>query len=331
MNQRKIKLPSMNPNIVAKEIGGFIIKEITSIGKTGAVIGLSGGVDSTVTAALAKKAFDKYNINHERKLELAGYLLPSSTNSVNDEKDARKVAEKLKITYIIQSIEPIIEAYIKPTNRITRFAPEEEITSLRYSSPGEIEDKNTVLNTFGSSYNYHKGNLMSRIRANYLSTKAAIRNNLVLGTGNKDEDYGIGYYTLFGDGAVHLSPIGNLPKRLVREMAVYLGFKDIAYKIPTAGLEVGQTDFKDLGYNYDTVELIIEAINQGFEHEEIIRNKQVIGQINKDIQDYQKEFSTYKFDTVEKVVNNIYKRHKIAEKKAEIIHPPTAEVTLNYN
>ena len=69
----------------------------------------------------------------------------------------------------------------------------------------------------------------------------------VIGTGNRDEDYGVGYYTLFGGGAVHLSPIGNLPKRMVREMAAYLGFDDLAERVSTAGLEPGQTCFKDLG------------------------------------------------------------------------------------
>jgi len=80
---------------------------------------------------------------------------------------------------------------------------------------------------------------------------------LVVGTGNKDEDFGVAYYTLFGDGAVHLSPIGNLPKRLVREMAAYLGFDDLAGRVSMAGLEPGQTSFKDLGCDYEFAEVVL--------------------------------------------------------------------------
>jgi NAD+ synthase len=83
---------------------------------------------------------------------------------------------------------------------------------------------------------FHKGNMIARVRANVLSTKAATEKKIVAGTGNKDEDFGIGYYTLFGDGAVHLSPIGGLSKRLVREMASFLGLGGhIVNRVPTAG------------------------------------------------------------------------------------------------
>lgn len=290
----------MNPELVVNEIGDFIITEITSIGKNGGVIGLSGGVDSTTTAALAKRAFDKYNAGNIKKLELVGYMLPSDVNSPTDTDDGRKVAQRLGIRNELVGIENVVRAY--------------------YSTNPEA-----------MSYNYHKGNLMAEVRAVVLHAKAATENKLLLGTGNRDEDFGVAYYTLFGDGAVHLSPIGNLPKRLVREMATYLGFGDVVNRVPTAGLEPGQTDFRDLGYSYDTVELVSEGLRQGFTLEELVKNSQVKEYVEKDIYDYQKNFGHKKFTKIEGVIRDILWRNEIAQGKARIIHPPIAEISLEYS
>jgi NAD+ synthase len=291
--EKKILLPQIDEAQVEKEIGDFIIENVLRTGKTGAVIGLSGGVDSTVVAALAKKAFDRYNLNHENKLELVGYILPSNTNSPKDAEDGIKIAETLAIRYEVHSIESVVEAY-KTTNN--------EAFELGFD----------------------KGNVMSRVRANILSTKSATEGKTLLGTGNKDEDFGIGYYTLFGDGAVHLSPIGNLSKRLVFQMAHYLGFHETASREPTAGLEPNQTDFKDLGYHYDAVELVLEGKRQGFSPEQMVNHKQVIEMIEPQL-----EYS--KLKSVKDVVYDILRRHHdIALPKMDIIHPPAAKITLRY-
>jgi len=290
----RIALAKMNPSVVSLEIGNFILKRVKGGGTTGCVIGLSGGVDSTTTAALAQAAFSQFDrFQGGSPYELVGYILPSKTNDPKDEQDGVKVAKRLGIRYEVLDIEPVVEAY-------------------RTTNPEAFERA------------YDKGNLMSRIRANILSTKAATENKLVLGTGNKDEDIGIGYYTLFGDGAVHLSPIGNLSKRLVREMATYMGFGDIAYREPTAGLELNQTDATDLGYNYDAVEIVLEGLEQGFSPAQLAIHDQVARTINPQLPIY------HKFNSVDRVVDDILSRHNIALRKAEIIHPPIAEVTLRY-
>ncbi len=294
MEHKRIKLAKMNPEIVSRDIGDFLVKTILGANAKGGVIGLSGGVDSTTAAALAKRAFDNHNIAGAEKLFLAGYVLPSKTNSPKDAEDGVMVAEKLGIEYEVIDIEPIVEAY-------------------RRTNPEAFEK------------NYHKGNMMSRIRANVLSTKAATGNKIVLGTGNKDEDFGIGYYTLFGDGAVHISPIGNLPKRLVRQMAEYLGFEKLAYREPTAGLEPGQTDFKDLGYGYDAVELVLEGIQQGFKPKELCSHAQLIEIVEPQLK------INKKLGSIEDVVDDILKRHYgMAVPKAEIVHPPIAPISLEY-
>jgi NAD+ synthase len=86
--EQRIILASMDPTQVADEIGGFILHKVLELKKTGGVLGLSGGVDSTCVAALAKRAFDRHNTGHpQHPLEVVGYLLPSKTNHPKDVED----------------------------------------------------------------------------------------------------------------------------------------------------------------------------------------------------------------------------------------------------
>jgi NAD+ synthase len=293
---KKIKLPRIDCETVADEIGNFVIKVVQKVNTKGCVIGLSGGVDSSTSAALVKRAFDR----HDKGLKLMGYMLPSRMNASADLSDAEKVADLLGIRYEVVPIESVVEAY-------------------KASNPEAFDS------------NYHRGNMISRIRATVLNTKASTEGKIVAGTGNKDEDFGIGYYTLFGDGAVHISPIAGLSKRLVREMAAFLGVPDtIIHRIPTAGLEPDQSDYKDLGYKYDIVELVSEGHQQGFSRADMSASDQIAPQVKKQIEAYRARFGRAKFETVEAVVADVLQRHEIASRKVEIIHPPTPKISLIY-
>jgi NAD+ synthase len=297
----KIKLPRMNCETVCKEIGDFVIDTIVQTGSTGCVIGLSGGVDSSTTAALILTAFLRFDNEENKNLELVGYILPSNINKMEDAKDAEDVAKILGIRYETHSIEKLVEAF-------------------KLTNPEAFEK------------NYHRGNLISRVRANVLSTKAATEHKILVGTGNRDEDFGIGYYTLFGDGAVHLSPIAGLSKRLVREMALFLGIdKTIINRVPTAGLEPEQSDFKDLGYDYDVVELVIEGFEQGFTSAQLASHEQVTPLAAKQIERYKSVYGDPLLETVEEVIDDIHRRHQLALRKVKIVHPPTPEISLIYD
>jgi NAD+ synthase len=298
---KEIKLPEIKCETVSNEIGEFIIEMVLKTESNGCIVGLSGGVDSSTSAALIKKAFDRYNSGRGETLELVGYILPSSINKMEDIDDAKILVKALDIRCEIHSIEKVVAAF-KATN------------------PEAFEK------------DFHKGNLISRIRANVLSTKAATEKKLLAGTGNKDEDYGIGYYTLFGDGAVHISPIAGLSKRLVRKMALFLGVDEtIVHREPTAGLEPGQSDFKDLGYDYDVVELVSEGLDQGFTREQLIIHEQVAPLVEKQIERHRSNWGNPRLTSVEQVVGDICRRHRLAMGKVKIVHPPTPKITLNYD
>jgi len=297
---KKIKLPRMDCRTVSREIGDFVIAAILEVGATGCVVGLSGGVDSSTTAALINRAFAEYNAAEKKNLELVGYILPSRINKTEDAGDAQALAKALGVRFEIHSIEDLVAAF-------------------RSSNPEAFED------------NYHRGNLISRVRANVLSTKSATEHKILAGTGNRDEDFGIGYYTLFGDGAVHLSPIAGLSKRLVREMALFLGIDEaIVNRVPTAGLEPGQSDYKDLGYDYDVVELVTEGLSQGLTAEQLAIHEQVTPLVEKQIAHYGTVFGPPQLDTVEEVVADILRRHQTAMGKVKIVHPPTPQISLIY-
>ncbi|MEJ2099872.1 MAG: NAD(+) synthase [Desulfobacterales bacterium] len=300
---KKIKLAKIDCKQVCEEIGDFIIDMVTEIGASGCVIGLSGGIDSSTAAALIKAAFDRHNSKpapQSQKLELVGYILPSGVSKTRDIADAESVTDYLDIRHEKHNIENLVD-------------------SFKLTNPEAFES------------HFHKGNMISRIRANVLSTKAATENKILAGTGNRDEDFGIGYYTLFGDGAVHISPIAGLPKRLVREMAAHLGLnKQIIHREPTAGLEPDQSDFKDLGYDYDVVEIVIEGFNQGFSFEQLIKHPQIVPLIEKQIEYYKSIYNSYKFSSAEAVVKDVLKRHAQAKRKIKILHPPSPQITLFY-
>jgi NAD+ synthase len=301
MEYKKIKLPKMDPEIVAREIGDFLIREVVFDKRNGGVLGLSGGVDSTCTAALTKRAFDKYNSeNPQGPLELVAYLLPSKLNEKADEDDGRKVAERLGLRYKLINIQPLVEA---------KALVQPEVMANQY----------------------HKGNQISELRAGVLHGEGALENKMVIGTGNHDEDFGVGYYTLFGDGAVRVSPLGMLPKRLVREMARYLGFKDLADRVSAPGLEPGQTAFKDLGYKYETVvELVSYGLEQGFSPTELMDHPQVVAEAQKNILEYKQTFGYDKYSSTSLLVQDILRRNTIAKGKARVMSPPMAKITLEF-
>jgi len=156
-----------------------------------------------------------------------GVMMPSIINEREDTEDAINVCKELGVKYKIIKIDSILKAFEK---------------SL---------DLNNIL---------VKGNLMARIRMCILYYFANKEKFLVVGTGNKSE-YLQGYFTLHGDAACDLMPLGDLYKTEVKKLAKQLKVsKNIIEKTPTAGLWRGQTDEKELGVKYKDLDKVLFLI-----------------------------------------------------------------------
>ena len=110
------------------------------------------------------------------------------------------------------------------------------------------------LNKFDNEHGY--ANSRARLRMATLYQVAASNNGIVVGTGNKVEDFGVGFYTKYGDGGVDISPIADCSKSQVWEMGKNLGIlKEIVDAEPTDGLwDDGRTDVNQLGMSYKELE-----------------------------------------------------------------------------
>jgi NAD+ synthase len=208
-----------------EHITDFIVESVDVAGADEAVIGLSGGIDSTLTSHLAVEALGADSVY--------GLVLPSEVNREQNMSDAERVAsELLGIEYDVIEIAPLVDAVLDGT-------PE----SLR------AEDESRARTAVG--------NLRARLRAvlNYFA--ANNRNALVLGTGNRSEAL-VGYFTKYGDGAVDCLPIAPLYKQQVRQLARHTGVpEELAAKTASAELWVDQTDEEELGLDYETLDSIL--------------------------------------------------------------------------
>ena len=213
-----LRLSDAELDRVRDHVTEFIADQVEAAGADGAVLGLSGGIDSTTVAYLACEALGAEN--------LRGLVMPGSVNTDENMSDAERVAEELGIEYDVIEIEPIAEAF--------------------YEALPDAADERMA-----------ESNVRVRVRAvlNYFAANA--ENRLVLGTGNRSEAMA-GYYTKYGDQAVDCNPIGTLYKQQVRQLAAHVGVpRDLVMKTPSAEMWAGQTDEAEMGLDYDTLDAVL--------------------------------------------------------------------------
>ena len=131
-----------------------------------------------------------------------------------------------------------------------------------------------VLNNFDNEHGY--ANSRARLRMATLYQVAAANSGLVVGTGNKVEDFGVGFYTKYGDGGVDISPIADCTKTQVWELGKFLGVSEkIINSEPTDGLwNDGRNDVQQLGMTYEQLEkAMINKNDQNYKKYLEIRKK----------------------------------------------------------
>ena len=218
---QSINILLMKYDIIIEEINDWLIEYLKKSKCNGFVVGVSGGIDSALTSTLCART---------------GYPTLCIDMPILQSKNEINRAEN-HIKWLKKNYNNVSHITIDLNNTFETFK----------SSVEKIENPNNNLSL---------ANSRSRLRMTTLYYFSAIHNYLVAGTGNKVEDFGVGFYTKYGDGGVDISPIADLTKTNVFEMASKLNIIDQILKAkPTDGLwDDGRTDEDQIGATYSELE-----------------------------------------------------------------------------
>lgn len=223
----KLDLPS-----VENRIKQFIKDYVKKCGAEGVVLGVSGGLDSSATAALASLSLGGHKV--------LGIAMPEEeTYDVAAIQHTRLLAEKFEFNLHVVDISSTLKACFQS------------------------------LPIYDAADKIGKGNVKARIRMVYLYYYANKLNRLVCGASDKSEIM-VGYFTKWGDGAADISPIMDLYKTQVRQLAPHIGVPaEIVAKPSSPGLWPNQLAEKELGIKYETLDLILFGLEHFMKSNEI--------------------------------------------------------------
>lgn len=204
------------PEHTAEHLVQWLRARADAAGAVGAVVAVSGGVDSATVAALCIRAFPTATL---------GVLLPCHSDP-RDAADAERVCRTLGVPFATIVLDATHDALIAALRTSAAYA--EHPLAL--------------------------ANVKPRLRMTTLYYFANRLNRLVVGTGNRSEAY-VGYFTKYGDGGADALPLAGLVKSQVRALAAYVGVPpDIVDRTPSAGLWPGQTDEHEMGFTYEVLD-----------------------------------------------------------------------------
>jgi NAD+ synthase len=221
----------MNTEKTAEYIINWLKEYATNTKVNGFVVGVSGGIDSALTSTLcAKTGFPTLCV------EMPIHQAESQVSRAEEH-----------ITQLKKRFANVSEARVDLTSTFEDF--KNVLPSVAHSEKLDLSLANT----------------RARLRMTTLYYFAGLQGLLVAGTGNKVEDFGVGFYTKYGDGGVDLSPIADLMKSEVYELAAYLGVPNSIQKAqPTDGLfGDSRTDEDQIGASYDELEWAMNMEEKG--------------------------------------------------------------------
>ncbi len=257
---------------VAARIEEFIRRELDAHERDGAIIGISGGIDSSVVGTLLVRA-----LGRERVLAL---VLPERDSNPQSRADALSEVERLGVAHREIDLTPVLEALgvygllhldVLPGRKV-----KEGIVAWQHrrhtGEGGETPFRGGLMGTRGLGKDQRfvdRGLAYSRVKPRLrmltLYYVAEQENRLVVGTTNHSE-YMTGFFVKSGDGATDVEPILGLYKTQVRRLAEHLGVPgEIVRKAPSPDLLPGIVDEAALGIDYETLDRILDGFERGLD------------------------------------------------------------------
>lgn len=276
---------------------------VHDLGRRGAIIGISGGIDSSVTLALSVRAFGEENV--------VGLIMPERDSSDESISLAQKLASEFNVRTIIEDLTPALEGfgcYQRRDEAISRviptFNPKKDKTKIILNTSIE----NSIPSVFSVAVIKPNGNketkllpvkeylqivaatnFKQRSRMSMLYYHAERLHYAVIGTPNKHE-VEQGFFVKYGDGGADVMPIGNLYKTQVYQMAEYLGIpQEIIQRTPTTDTYTAEQTQEEFFYQlpFETMDLLWHAWENKLEAEELANY------LGKSISDIQNVFKTF--------------------------------------
>jgi len=227
---RKLEaVPDIDPDKVANEITEFVRKTVKEANADGVLVGLSGGLDSSVVAALCVRALGRGSV--------LGIVMPAEFTPKEDIEDARNLGKQLGIKTSLINIQDTVESFFR--------ALQCDRKDMKQKIP--------------------MANIYARTRMIILYYYANLKNYLVAGTGDRSEAL-IGYFTKYGDGAADFLPINHLYKTQVRRLARRLGIPErIVSKPSSPQLYPGHKATDEIPLDYDRLDpVLVGLFDHGF-------------------------------------------------------------------
>lgn len=262
--------------VVAGRIEEFLREQVDSYERDGAIVGMSGGLDSAVVAALLARA-----LGPERVLAV---FMPERDTNPQSKLHAMKEVERLGVRWQEFDITPILSALgiykLVPLKLLGSRRVKESVVKWQHRAQreafGEPPFARGLLGTRGMNKNkgffdsglaYARAKHRSRLLVLYYLAEQG--NLLVVGTNNKTESL-IGFGVKWGDNVADVEPILPLYKTQVHRLALHLGVtQDIITKPPSPDMMPGIEDETALGMSYDLLDQILAAVDQDGSAEQV--------------------------------------------------------------